>query len=110
MLEAGLTERACGRIAAVVVQQVKRQVEWGAATGCRVAAPRSPDSRRRRRQRGRNTPDAKPKALVEGQAMVAFKTTATKAIEEGKIKSIIDPTSADHVRRDAVRFVDEKRA
>jgi Domain of unknown function (DUF2935) len=58
-----------------------------------------------------NTPDAKVKALAEGQAMVAFKTAATKGIEEGKIKSIIHPTLADHVRREAVKFVDElKRA
>jgi len=55
----------------------------------------------------RRDPDAKTKALVEGQAMVAFKTTATKGIEEGKIKSIIHPTLADHVRREAVKFVDE---
>lgn len=56
-------------------------------------------------------PDARAKALAEGQAMVAFKTTATKGIEEGKIKSIIHPTLADHVRREAVKFVDElKRA
>jgi hypothetical protein len=55
--------------------------------------------------------DGKAKALAEGQAMVAFKTTATKGIEEGKIKSIIHPTLADHVRREAVKFVDElKRA
>ena len=55
--------------------------------------------------------DSKVKALAEGQAMVAFKTTATKGIEEGKIKSIIHPTLADHVRREAVKFVDElKRA
>ena len=39
--------------------------------------------------------------------MVAFKTTATKGIEEGKIKSIIHPTLADHARREAVKFVDE---
>lgn len=52
-------------------------------------------------------PDSKAKALVEGQAIVAFKTTATKGIEEGKIKSIIHPTLADHVRREAVKFVDE---
>jgi hypothetical protein len=53
----------------------------------------------------------KVKALAEGQTMVAFKTTATKGIEEGKIKSIIHPTLADHVRREAVKFVDElKRA
>ena len=53
--------------------------------------------------------DNKVKALAEGQAMVAFKTTATKGIEEGKIKSIIHPTLADHVRREAVKFVDELR-
>jgi hypothetical protein len=51
--------------------------------------------------------DSKVKALAEGQAMVAFKTTATKGIEEGKIKSIIHPSLADHVRREAVKFVDE---
>jgi hypothetical protein len=55
----------------------------------------------------RGDKDAKVKALAEGQAMVAFKTTATKGIEEGKIKSIIHPTLADHVRREAVKFVDE---
>jgi hypothetical protein len=57
----------------------------------------------------KDNPDAKAKALVEGQAMVAFKTTATKGIEAGKIKSIIHPTLADHVRREAVKFVDELR-
>ena len=57
----------------------------------------------------RSDRDAKAKALAEGQAMVAFKTTATKGIEEGKIKSIIHPTLADHVRREAVKFVDELR-
>ena len=40
----------------------------------------------------RKTPDAKVKALAEGQAMVAAKTTATKGIEEGKIKRITHPT------------------
>ena len=56
-------------------------------------------------------PDAKAKALIQGQAIVAFKTVATKGIEEATIKSIIHPTLADHVRREAVKFVDElKRA
>jgi len=58
-------------------------------------------------QKLRASQGAKVKALAEGQAMVAFKTTATKGIEEGKIKSIIHPTLADHVRREAVKFVDE---
>ena len=58
-------------------------------------------------QKLRASQGGKVKALAEGQAMVAFKTTATKGIEEGKIKSIIHPTLADHVRREAVKFVDE---
>ena len=56
-------------------------------------------------------PDGKAKALVVGQTMGAFETTATKGIEEGTINSITHPTLADHVRREAVKFVDElKRA
>ena len=34
---------------------------------------------------------------------------AMNAIDEGKVKSIIHPTLADHVRREAVKFVDECR-
>lgn len=55
----------------------------------------------------RRQPDAKVKATAEAQAIVAFKTTAAKGIREGKIKSIIDPDLADHVRREAVKFKDE---
>lgn len=36
-----------------------------------------------------------------------FKTIGEKGIRAGKIKSIIDPALAGHVRREAVRFIDE---
>jgi hypothetical protein len=36
-----------------------------------------------------------------------FKTVGEKGIYEGKIKSIIPPPLASHVRREAVRFIDE---
>ncbi len=40
-----------------------------------------------------------------------FKTVGEKGIYAGKIKSIIPPSLASHVRREAVRFIDElKRA
>lgn len=74
-----------------------------------AASRKSADLFQKLRADHATNPDAKAKALVEGQAMVAFKTTATKGIEEGKIKSIIHPTLADHVRREAVKFVDELR-
>ena len=43
--------------------------------------------------------------------LLEFKTEAARAIEGARIKSIIDPRLADHVRREALKFVDEhKRA
>ncbi len=36
-----------------------------------------------------------------------FKAVGEKDIKSGKIKSIIHPSLASHVRREAVRFVDE---
>jgi hypothetical protein len=45
------------------------------------------------------------------EEIVDFKTAAEKGINAGKIKSIIHPTLAAHVRREAIKFVDElKRA
>jgi hypothetical protein len=41
--------------------------------------------------------------------IIDFKTAATKGIETGQIKSIIHPTLADHVRREAVKCADELR-
>jgi hypothetical protein len=43
--------------------------------------------------------------------IIDFKTAAEKGIQTGKIKSIIHPTLADHVRREALKAADElKRA
>jgi hypothetical protein len=43
--------------------------------------------------------------------LLEFKTEAGRAIEGARIKSIIEPRLADHVRREALKFVDElKRA
>ncbi len=39
--------------------------------------------------------------------IIDFKTAAEKGIQTGKIKSIIHPALADHVRREAIKFADE---
>lgn len=49
--------------------------------------------------------------LSAAETILDFKTKAARDIEKAKIKSIIDPRLADHVRREALKFVDElKRA
>ena len=49
--------------------------------------------------------------LSAALTLLEFKTEAGRAIEGARIKSIIDPRLADHVRREAQKFVDElKRA
>lgn len=49
--------------------------------------------------------------LSAAQTILDFKTETARDIEGGRIKSIIDPRLADHVRREALKFVDElKRA
>jgi hypothetical protein len=57
----------------------------------------------------RMDPAANVEAAAQADTIVAFKATAEKGIREGKIKSIIDPALADHVRREAVKFKDELR-
>jgi Domain of unknown function (DUF2935) len=53
----------------------------------------------------RNVPgDAVTKAAQE---LLDFKTVGEKGIYAGKIKLIIDPRRASHVRPEAVRFIDE---
>lgn len=47
--------------------------------------------------------------LSAAETILDFKTKAARGIEAGKIKSIIDPRLADHVRREALKFVDELR-
>jgi hypothetical protein len=49
--------------------------------------------------------------LSAAETILDFKTKAARDIEAGRIKSIIDPRLADHVRREALKFFDElKRA
>lgn len=49
--------------------------------------------------------------MSAAREVLDFKTSATRDIEAGRIISIIDPRLADHVRREALKFVDElKRA
>jgi hypothetical protein len=49
--------------------------------------------------------------MKAAQEVLDFKTVGEKGIYAGKIKSIIHPSLASHVRREAVKFIDElKRA
>lgn len=49
--------------------------------------------------------------MSAAQTILDFKTEASRGIEAARIKSIIDPRLSDHVRREALKFVDElKRA
>jgi hypothetical protein len=49
--------------------------------------------------------------LSAAETILDFKTKTGRDIEMGRIKNIIDPRLADHVRREALKFVDElKRA
>jgi len=52
-------------------------------------------------------PPSKQPAEKAVQDIIDFKTAAGKGIEAGKIKSIIHPTLADHVRREAVKCADD---
>ena len=45
--------------------------------------------------------------MKAAQEVLDFKTVGEKGIYAGKIKSIISPRLASHVRREAVRFIDE---
>lgn len=47
--------------------------------------------------------------LSAAQTILDFKTKAARDIEGARIRSIIDPRLADHVRREALKFVDELR-
>lgn len=49
--------------------------------------------------------------MSAAQTILDFKTETARGIEAARIKSIIDPRLSDHVRREALKFVDElKRA
>jgi len=47
--------------------------------------------------------------LSAAETILEFKTKAARDIEAARIKSIIDPRLADHVRREALKFIDEYR-
>ncbi|MCA1812134.1 MAG: DUF2935 domain-containing protein [Halobacteriales archaeon] len=47
--------------------------------------------------------------MSAAETILDFKTDAARKIEAGRIRSIIDPRLADHVRREAIKFVDELR-
>ena len=47
--------------------------------------------------------------LSAAQTILDFKTETARDIEGARIRSIIDPRLADHVRREALKFVDELR-
>jgi len=56
-------------------------------------------------------PDDKEPVMQAVNDIIDFKVAAEKGIELGVIKSIIHPTLADHVRREALKAADElKRA
>lgn len=56
-----------------------------------------------------HSPAPKDKAINAVDDILDFKVAAEKGIETGKIKSIIDPALADHVRREALKAADELR-
>jgi hypothetical protein len=47
--------------------------------------------------------------MKAAEEILAFKEKAGKGILAGQVKSIIHPALADHVRREAVKFIDELR-
>jgi len=58
-----------------------------------------------------NPPSSKAPLEKAVDDIIDFKTAAEKGIQTGAIKSIIHPTLADHVRREALKAADElKRA
>ena len=59
------------------------------------------------RQMHKHVPPSKGPVEKAVDDIIDFKTAAEKGIQTGKIKSIIHPALADHVRREAVKFADE---
>src|SRR5207244_7709082 len=45
--------------------------------------------------------------MIAAEELIDFKAATEKGIEMGTIRSIIPPMLADHVRREALKFVDE---
>ncbi len=61
------------------------------------------------RQMNKATPASKQPLEKAVNDIIDFKTAAEKGIQTGQIKSIIHPTLADHVRREALKAADELR-
>ena len=59
------------------------------------------------RQMHKSTPSSKQPLEKAVNDIIDFKTAAEKGIQTGKIKSIIHPALADHVRREALKAADE---
>lgn len=47
--------------------------------------------------------------MKAGREILDFKTVGEKGVRNGRIRSVIHPSLASHVRREAVRFIDELR-
>jgi len=55
--------------------------------------------------RARKLPGAE--VVIATEDLIDFETTIEEGINAGQIKSIIDPTLADHMRRESLKFIDE---
>jgi hypothetical protein len=61
------------------------------------------------RQMHKSVPSSRQPLENAVNDIIDFKIAAEKGIQAGKIKSIIDPALADHVRREALKAADELR-
>ena len=57
--------------------------------------------------RGRGVPGGE--IVIATEELFDFETAVAQGIEAGRIKSILHPTLADHLRRETLKFVDELR-
>jgi DUF2935 family protein len=71
------------------------------------AARLTSETFRRLRSSGASAVGANDPVRTAVDEIIDFKTAAERGIQTGRIRSIIHPALADHVRREAVRFRDE---
>ena len=71
------------------------------------AARRTSETFRQLRSSGASAAGANDPVRTAVDEIIDFKTAAERGIQTGRIRSIIHPALADHVRREAVRFRDE---
>jgi hypothetical protein len=85
--------------------EVFRKLGAGGAGGAAAALIAQPDE-----VVGALTQNPETSAVLSAaETILEFKTKTARDIEASRIKSIIDPRLADHVRREALKFVDELR-